>query len=277
MNENLLTCHYCGIKQKIQNTCPKCGSTYVKYFGIGTEKVEQEIKKIFPNAKTLRMDFDTTRKKDSHETIYNTFKDKKADILIGTQMIAKGLDFEDVTLVGIIAADLSLNLPDFRSGERTFQLITQVAGRAGRGKKNGKVLIQTYNPEHYSIKYAAANDYINFYKEELGIRETMSYPPFSQLLCLNFTSKNEALLIKNIQIIAIKLNSIIANNDKINMLGPCPCGVNKIKEQYRWQILFKGDLTISITNIIKEKTYELLKKLYSEIKVSMDINPNNLL
>ncbi len=145
--DNSLRCHYCGASTRIPKQCPKCNSKYVKYFGAGTEKVEKAIKKCFPKVKTLRMDLDTTRTKDAYENIYNTFKKGEADILIGTQMIAKGLDFENVTLVGVLAADMSLNLPDYRSGERTFQLITQVSGRAGRGKKEGKVLIQSYNPE----------------------------------------------------------------------------------------------------------------------------------
>jgi primosomal protein N' (replication factor Y) len=173
-NENgLLVCHYCGMKRRAGNTCPKCRSKYVKYFGIGTERIEQEIKRFFPHARTLRMDFDTTRKKNAYEEIYSTFKEHQADILIGTQMIAKGLDFKNVTLVGVIAADLSLNLPDFRSAERTFQLITQVSGRAGRGEKKGEVIVQTYNSDNYSIRYAAASDYESFYKEEIELRESM--------------------------------------------------------------------------------------------------------
>ncbi|MEK6264335.1 MAG: primosomal protein N', partial [Clostridium sp.] len=194
-----LTCHYCGEKEKLSKTCPSCGSSYVKYFGVGTEKIEQEINRIFPSARTLRMDFDTTRKKNSYEYIYNTFKNKQADILIGTQMVAKGLDFKDVTLVGVIAADLSLNLPDFRAFERTFQLLTQVSGRSGRGKKEGKVVIQTYNADNLTIQYAANNDYDSFYKNEIMLRETMDYPPFTSILVVTMSSEDEKLLIKNIQ------------------------------------------------------------------------------
>ncbi|HZK71880.1 MAG TPA: primosomal protein N', partial [Clostridia bacterium] len=171
-----LTCHYCGEKERISKVCPSCGSTYVKYFGVGTEKIEQEINRIFPSARTLRMDFDTTRKKNSYEYIYNTFKNKQADILIGTQMVAKGLDFENVTLVGVIAADLSLNLPDFRAFERTFQLLTQVSGRAGRGSKEGNVVIQTYSADNLTLQYAANNDYDSFYKDEIMMRRAMDYP-----------------------------------------------------------------------------------------------------
>ena len=191
-NENILTCHYCGKKEVVSKICPKCGSNFVKYFGVGTETVEEQIKKYFPQAKTIRMDFDTTRKKGSHEYIYRTFKEGKADILIGTQMVAKGLDFKNVTLVGIIAADLSLNLPDYRSSEKTFQLITQVSGRAGRGEKNGKVIVQTYNPEEYSIKYSLTNDYYGFFNHELAIREMMNYPPFSKILLVSLSGETRA-------------------------------------------------------------------------------------
>lgn len=276
-DEKALLCHYCGTKQSISRICPKCGSKYVKYFGIGTEKVEEEVKKYFPDCKTVRMDFDTTRKKDSYENIYRTFKNGKADILIGTQMIAKGLDFHNVTLVGIIAADMSLNLPDYRSGERTFQLITQVSGRAGRGQKKGEVIIQTYNPDNYTIKYSSSNDYINFFNHELGIRESMNYPPFSKILCINISSKNEDLLIKSIQSVGINLKNILKNSDKIEMLGPCPCEISKIKDLYRWQIILKGDFNYEFAYQIKKSIYELLKDVYNEIRVSMDINPNSLL
>lgn len=272
-----LTCHYCGNKQKITTTCPKCQSHYVKYFGVGTEKVEQEVKRIFPEAKILRMDFDTTRKKDSYENIYNIFKEQKADVLIGTQMIAKGLDFKNVTLVGIIAADLSLNVPDFRSEERTFQLITQVSGRAGRGEKKGKVILQTYSPENPSIKYSAENDYKSFYAQEIAIRRDMNYPPFSNILCINLNSKNEELLIKNIQNIGVILKNKLTKSDKIEMLGPCPCGISKIKEQYRWQIILKGNIGEAAAMEYKNIVYESLSGLHGDIKVNIDINPNSLL
>jgi primosomal protein N' (replication factor Y) len=275
--EKKLVCHYCGSSERLPNTCPKCGSKYVKYFGVGTEKIEQEIKKYFPGAKTLRMDFDTTRGKNSYEEIYNTFKEEKANILIGTQMVAKGLDFKNVTLVGIIAADLSLNLPDFRSTERTFQIITQVSGRAGRGEKEGEVVVQTYNPENYSIIYAANNDYKNFYKEEINIREIMDYPPFTDLFVINMSSKNENMLIKNIQNVAIFLRNELEKNDTIKMLGPCPCGISKIKEFYRWQIILKGNIEKEFSRKTRKIVYDLLKDVYNDIRVSMDVNPNSLL
>ncbi|MBU3160538.1 primosomal protein N' [Clostridium frigoris] len=272
-----LTCHYCGEKEKISKVCPSCGSSYVKYFGVGTEKIEQEINRIFPSAKTLRMDFDTTRKKNSYEYIYNTFKNKGADILIGTQMVAKGLDFKDVTLVGVIAADLSLNLPDYRAFERTFQLLTQVSGRAGRGSKEGKVVIQTYSADDLTIQYAANNDYDSFYKNEIMMREVMNYPPFSSILVITMSSENENMLIKNIQNVGVNLKYKIKDNNKITLLGPCTCGVSKIKNFYRWQIIIKGDIKETIALEIKNSVYELVKNVYSSIRVSIDINPSNMI
>jgi primosomal protein N' (replication factor Y) len=273
----LLVCHYCGMRRRAANTCPKCRSKYVKYFGIGTERIEQEIKRYFPSARTIRMDFDTTRRKNAYEEIYNDFKERRADVLIGTQMIAKGLDFKDVTLVGIIAADLSLNLPDFRAAERTFQLITQVSGRAGRGEKLGKVIVQTYNPDNYSITRSLQNDYEGFYQEEISIRRDMNYPPFSKIMSINMSSKNENILIKNIQNVGLILKEIIKDNDKIEMLGPCPCNISKINEHYRWQILLKGEISLLAANTVKNAVYEALKEVYTEVRVSLDINPTSLL
>lgn len=274
---NYLSCHYCGSRERAKSNCPKCGSNYVKYFGVGTEKVETEIRRLFPEAKVLRMDFDTTRKKNSYEDIYSSFKEGSANILIGTQMVAKGLDFPNVTLVGVLAADLSLNLPDYKSSEKTFQLLTQVSGRAGRGKKAGNVIIQTYSPEHFSITHSLKNDYTGFYEKEISIRKDMNYPPFSKILLLNFSSKNEGLLIKRVQEIGIKLKSFIKNSDKIDILGPCPCAIAKIKEMYRWQIILKGEFEMVFAHGIRHIIYEMLKDIYNEVKVSIDINPNSLL
>jgi len=272
-----LTCHYCGEKEKVSKICPSCGSSYVKYFGVGTEKIEQEINRIFPSARTLRMDFDTTRGKNSYEYIYNTFKNKQADILIGTQMVAKGLDFENVTLVGVIAADLSLNLPDYRAFERTFQLLTQVSGRSGRGSKEGKVVIQTYSADNLTLQYAASNDYDSFYKNEIMMRELMEYPPFTSILVITMSSEQENLLIKHIQDVGVNLNYEIRNNDKITLLGPCPCGISKIKNFYRWQIIIKGKIEQVISEQIKNLVYESVKNVYTSIRVSIDINPSNMI
>lgn len=272
-----LTCHYCGSKAPQPKICPKCKSKYVKHFGIGTEQLEMQVKKNFPNAKTIRVDFDTTRGKNSYEKLYNSFKNGDADILIGTQMIAKGLDFENVTLVGVIAADLSLNIPDYRSKERTFQLITQVAGRAGRGKKEGKVVIQTYNPEVDVIKYSAENNYEDFFKNEIMIRKILSYPPFTRILCINFSSTKEDLLIKKVHDISNKIKLKLKDNKEVKILGPCPCGISKIKNLYRWQLILKGEFNNHLGEKIKDFIYEQLNDVYNDIKVSIDINPNNML
>lgn len=276
-NMKKLVCHYCGSSMSMPKICPKCGSKYVKYFGVGTEKVEQAVKSEFKEARVLRMDFDTTRSKHAYENIYNTFKQGKANILVGTQMIAKGLDFKDVTLVGVIAADLSLNLPDFRSSERTYQLITQVSGRAGRGQKSGEVIVQTYNPEDYSIKCAASNDYYKFYEEEMKIRREMDYPPFSNIFLINMSSKNENILIKNIQNVGIFLKNVFEKDDKIKVLGPCPCVISKIKELFRWQIMLKGKIDLNTAQNIKKTVYNLIKDANKDIKISIDVNPNNTL
>lgn len=273
--DNNLRCHYCGARQKAINKCPKCKSKYIKYFGVGTEQLEESIKKTFVGSKTLRMDFDTTRGKDAYEKIYNSFASKKYNVLIGTQMIAKGLDFKDVTLVGVIAADLSLNLPDYRAAEKTFQLITQVAGRAGRGKKEGKVILQTYSPENYSIISASKHDYESFYNEEILIRKLREYPPFSRILAINLSSEDEKKLIKNIQTLSDKIKIKIQENDKIEVLGPCPCGVSKIKNSHRWQIIIKGNFDDDFAMDIKKIVYDEVD--YKSIRIGMDINPNSLL
>ncbi len=272
-----LICHYCGSVKSLSSVCPKCGSKYVKYFGVGTEKIEHEVWKIFPDAKTIRMDYDTTRGKNSFEQIYNIFKNGDADILIGTQMVAKGLDVKNVTLVGVIAADLSLNLPDYRANERTFQLINQVSGRAGRGSKPGNVIIQTYDPSSSAIIAASKNDYLGFFKEEIQMRELMDYPPFKNILLINLSSKYESLLIKNIQNLGVVLKDTLQSYNSIKILGPCPCSISRIKEMYRWQIILKGDFDSKFANNIKKIVYDSIKNDYNNIRVSMDINPTSLL
>lgn len=274
---NFLVCHYCGFGKKQDKTCPKCSSKYVKFFGAGTEKVEEEIKKYFKEAKVLRMDVDTTRNKHSYEKIYNSFKNNEADILIGTQMISKGLDFDNVTLVGVIAADSSLNIPDYKSSERTFQIITQVAGRAGRNEKDGKVIIQTYNPNHYTLLYSRDYDYEGFYREEFTARGLLNYPPFGKILLINCLSKNEEKLIDFMKQTKEEILKLLKMRNDIDVLGPVPCVIAKVKENFRWQIILKGELEIGLNKQIKEMIYNLNKSNYNEIRVSIDINPNNLI
>lgn len=276
-NNGYLVCHYCGKREKVKTTCPKCGSTYVKYFGTGTEKVEEAIKKYFPKARVLRMDVDTTRRKSSYEEIYNSFKNKEADILIGTQMVTKGFDFEGVTLVGVIAADITLNLPDYRSSEKTFQILTQVSGRAGRGEKSGEVIIQTYSPQNYAIYLAKDNNYNQFFKREIGIRKTLDYPPFSKILLINITGENEA----KIRMFSNKLKKCLqiglSGHNEVNIYNPGPCPISKINNVYRWQMMIKGNFSDIITDKIKKNVYENTKYIYNEIRVSLDINPNSLM
>lgn len=272
----LLICHYCGKTKREPRECPKCHSKYVKFFGAGTQRVEEEVKKYFNNAGILRMDVDTTRDKHSYERIYNTFKNGEADILIGTQMVSKGLDFKNVTLVGILAADMSINIPDYRAAERTFQIITQVAGRAGRGDKQGEVLIQTYTPQHYSLQYAVNYDYEGFYKKEFTVRAMMKYPPFGKLLLINGTSKKEDLLKNFMHKITMMIKPLVENCLDIEILGPIPCMISKVKENYRWQIVIKGEFDSYFSKNIKEILYDENKNVYNDIRISMDINPNNL-
>ena len=272
----LLVCHYCGKTKKSPQKCPKCDSKYVKFFGAGTQRVEEEVKKYFKNARVLRMDVDTTRSKDAYENIYNTFKEGKADILIGTQMISKGLDFKNVTLVGVLAADMSINIPDYRAAERTFQIITQVAGRAGRGEKQGKVIIQTYTPEHYSLKYAVNYDYEGFYEKEFTVRALMKYPPFGKILLINGISKKEDLLRNFMHKISNVIKPLVEKEIDVDILGPIPCLVAKVKEHYRWQIVIKGEFESEFAKKIKELLYDENKNVYNDIRISMDINPNNL-
>lgn len=237
-SEHELVCHYCG--KRIQNpvVCPQCGSKYIKYFGTGTQRIEQEIKKIFPQANVLRMDLDTTASKNSHQKILEQFGKGRADILIGTQMIAKGHDFPNVTLVGVLAADLSLHMASYRASEMSFQLITQAAGRAGRDELAGEVFIQTYSPEHYSILLAAEQNYEAFYEKEMQIRDMMNYPPFSHIFTVVFSGKNEKEVIES----AIYLADIMIyynRKKQFEILGPTPAILSKLKQEYRWRILIK--------------------------------------
>ncbi len=237
--ENRLFCHYCGEERAIPEVCPGCGSEYIKFFGVGTEKIEEEVNRLFPNAKVLRMDMDTTKGKDSHRQILNAFAAGEADILVGTQMIAKGLDFPNVTLVGVVAADLSLNSSDYRAAENTFQLITQVAGRAGRAGSRGRVLIQTYMPENYCIEYAKSNNYIGFYKEEIEFRRQMRYPPFSHICVVLFTGEDEKRVISSLHYLGSILDFYGRKKD-YEKIGPAAAMVSKINERYRHRIIIKG-------------------------------------
>ncbi|QJA09228.1 primosomal protein N' [Romboutsia sp. CE17] len=281
--KNLGRCHYCGYEKEIPKECPECGSHYVKPFGTGTQKIEEEIKNIFRGVRVLRMDKDTTSKKGSLEEILNKFRNKEADILIGTQMLSKGLDFENVTLVGILSADMILNFPDFKSAETTFQLITQVAGRAGRSEKEGKVVLQTYDTDHYSIRRAINYDYEGFFEDEIKIRKAFGYSPFNNMLSVVISGNNEKMVEQNARamynsIIYLLENRGIKEFDFI--LGPNPCSISKINHNYRWQILFKDDnIEINLLKgIIKYICITKREVVFNkDINISIDINPNSVL
>ncbi len=227
-----LVCHYCGYEIPMPKTCPECGSKYIAAFGTGTQKVEEYVKKVFPTARVLRMDADTTKDKQGHERVLSAFSNDEADILVGTQMIVKGHDFPNVTLVGAIAADISLNAADCRGAERSFQLLAQAAGRAGRGDKPGEVVIQTYRPEHYALRYAAAQDYESFYKEEIAYRELADYPPASHLLLLQFFSKSEEDGMERAKVLKEELKKRMGE-DAPEILGPAAACLGKLRDVCR--------------------------------------------
>lgn len=277
--DDRLICHYCGFTIKMPKSCPKCSSNYFKQFGTGTQKVEDDIKKVFPENSVIRMDMDTTTGKHSHEEILKAFKEQNINILVGTQMIAKGHDFPNVTLVGVLAADSLLNIDDYKASERTFQLVTQVAGRAGRGEIAGRVVIQTYNTEDFCIQTACKHDYSNFYSQEISVREKLNYPPFTNIAVIIISSPEDMLCFKvSEQIRDILKAGFEQEIPEALVLGPVRAPISKMKGRYRWRIVIKCG--------ILEKLIEVLSSIYvdfkrvkgkSEIDLSMDINPVNML
>ena len=266
-----LVCHYCGYTKAMPRSCPLCGSPYLAGFGLGTQKAEMMIKAQFPSARVLRMDMDTTKRKNSHEQILSAFSDGEADILVGTQMIVKGHDFANVTLVGVLAADLSLHANDYRAGERTFQLLTQAAGRAGRGDKPGEVVIQTYSPEHYSIQTAAKQDYHAFYKEEISYRSLMRYPPEWQMLVVFASGEDKAWLDKVMDAMA----NVVKHMD-LMVIGPSEAGFGKINDQYRKVIYIKNkdyETLVKAKNRLEQ--WIDLNKIRKNLLVNFDFNPMN--
>lgn len=277
-SRNEVVCHFCGNRKKVPRTCPECNSKYIRYFGTGTEKVEEMALQAFPNAKIDRLDLDTSQKRGSIDRIIGRFAKGKTDILIGTQLVAKGLDFANVGLVGIISADISLNIPDYRSPERTFQLITQAAGRAGRGEEAGKVIIQTYTPEHYAIQSASVQDYYSFYKTEIAIRRSLGYPPFSDLIQLIISAEDEELTKDSSEKIKEVFLKRVGAKHKGYILGPRPAPMNKIKELYRYQMLIKcfpehWELYKEALKDIKTMVVKSKRKVY----FSIDVNPYGFL
>lgn len=273
----MLVCHYCGEQQKKPALCPACGSKYIAGFGTGTQKIEESVKNMFPSARVLRMDADTTRKKESYEEILSAFSCGEADILIGTQMIVKGHDFPNVTLVGILAADLSLNTGDYRAAERTFELLAQAAGRAGRGKIKGEVLIQTYQPEHYAVTMAAAADYEGFFRQELAYRKALSYPPVSHVLAVLILSAKEERADASASLLAGAAGKFIEENElKMTVIGPAPASLAKANDLYRRMIYFKESdysLLVALKNFLEG--YILYSEQFKNASIQFDFDPVN--
>lgn len=263
---NTMKCHYCNYTTYKPQVCPECGSKQIDQFGMGTEKLEEEFKKLFPNEKTIRMDVDTTTKKGSHDRLIKAFASKKASVLIGTQMIAKGLDFEDVTLVGVINGDASLNIPDFRSAEKTYSLLSQVSGRAGRAKKNGKVIIQGFNLNHYSIECASRHDYETFYEEEMRVRKLLNYPPYQNLAILKVISENYDVSLEESEKITQYLTTHLPKD--VSVLGPTASPLPKYNNSYYFQIILKYK---SSKEVRKEIEF-LLEKYKKNAKIKIDVD-----
>ena len=274
--EKKLKCHYCGYEEKVVTVCPECHSDKIRYFGTGTQKLEQEINKQFPNAKTIRMDIDTVTKKNSHEEILNRFKNENIDILIGTQMVVKGHHFPNVTLVGVIAADSSLNIDDYRANERTFQILTQVAGRAGRENLPGKVIIQSYNPENFSIQCAKKQNYENFYQTEIALRKQLKYPPFCDITVVSFNGLQET----EIQQASTWMYECLKNSlkgESFKIFKPMPAPIDKIQNRYRWRIILKGNMTSQVNDRLNQCLQQAYGKNWKNTKITMDVNPNNMM
>ncbi len=276
-----LRCHYCGHSELAPDVCPQCQGLDILYKGFGTQKVEQELLEQFYHARILRMDQDVTTRKHSHEKILEKFRSGRSDILIGTKMISKGLDFERVSLVGIISADQGLNFPDFRSSEKVFQLLTQSAGRAGRGASSGEVVIQTYDPNHYIFKYLYSHDYLKFYEKELESRKLLNYPPFSRLCLIRIVGEQEQSVEKYSQAIAKFLWS--ANLEKkFQILGPAPAPFFKLKNKYRYQILIKQKREIDpsmsyLRQLLKKRLYKQKEFQKWPVQIQIDVDPAEIM
>ena len=271
-SSNTLRCHYCGYGSGVSDTCPSCKEKSLNNLGVGTQKIEEEINKYVVGAKVLRMDYDTTSRKGMHEKMINSFKNQEYNILLGTQMVAKGLDFSNVTLVGVINADTSLNIPDFRSSENTFSLLSQVAGRSGRSEKEGEVFIQTYNPDHYAISLASKHDYLAFFNEEMKIRKQLKYPPYFFICNIRISGKDALYIYEE----SCKIKrSLDRNLNNVILLGPSTCSLYKINNIFRYSIIIKYRSD--------EGLYEVLEKIIehyksnNKIKIDIDFNPSQMM
>ncbi|MFH1386720.1 MAG: primosomal protein N' [bacterium] len=270
-NDRSLHCGRCGYTSSSPTSCPRCNSRAIKYFGTGTQRIEDEVTKIYPQARILRYDRDTTTKRGSHDQFFSDLSTGKADVLIGTQMVAKGLDIPNVTLVGVVSADTAIGMPEFRAAEHTFQLLTQVAGRAGRHNKTGKVIIQTYNPEHYAIKAAGKHDYEAFYKQELEHRRELGYPPFGKLVSLLVSGSDRKKTAK----IADDLGAFLKRRVGDQVLGPAPAAISRLNSEWRYRILLKGKDLDKLRSAVRETLEKVV--VPDDIRVAVDVEPMGLL
>lgn len=275
--DNGLKCHYCGYRHENYKLCPSCGSKYIRYFGGGTQRVEDEVKRLFPNASTIRLDADVTTRKNAHRRILERFGREKIDILIGTQMVAKGLDFPNVTLVGVVSADTMLHINDFRSGERTFALLEQVSGRAGRGDKQGKAVIQTYNPDNFAVELVKTHDYKRFYYKTAAERKTMWYPPYCEMICILITDSDKQNAMKAAHYFRNEFGDINSIEQRLAILGPIPSGISKIKNKYRWQILIKCENADALNERLAAAARSTRRqKEFEGVSVAIDKNPETI-
>ena len=273
---NQLQCHYCGYHHTVPRQCPECTSESIRFFGTGTQKVEDELKQVLPDARVIRMDVDTTGRKGSHEKHLTAFGNHEADILLGTQMIAKGLDFPDITLVGVLAADSMLHLPDFRAGERTFQLLTQVSGRAGRHEKHGEVLVQTYTPDHYSIQDVVSHDYIGFFQKEMRMRKQAGYPPYYFLTLIHVSDESLDETVKATETITRFLKEHLSEETKI--YGPVASSIPRIKDRYRYQCMIKYKVEPKLTAVLQQVFLLFEGRLNKGgLQIAIDTSPNMML
>ena len=275
----LMMCHHCGDARPTSDLCPQCGSPYMRYFGLGTEQVEQDTIKAFPRACVKRMDADSTTRKDAHQKILDAFKSRQIDILVGTQMIAKGLDFPNVTLVGVISADTALNLPDFRAGERSFNLLTQVAGRSGRGKAGGEVIIQTYMPKHYSVQASKTHDYPSFYRQEIAYREELSYPPLTHAATLLLRGEVETEVISLAKLLLERLKTIQTQRfPDVEIRGPVPAPLSKIMGKFRWHFFLRHTSVENVREFLRQAVYsDASPRIPTNIDMVVDIDPVTVL
>ena len=266
-----MQCHYCGHEQQVPQKCPQCGSRYIGFYGTGTQKVAEELHQLVPAARVLRMDVDTTRRKGAHERILEQFGNHDADVLLGTQMIAKGLDFPDVTLVGVLNADTGLSLPDFRASERTFQLLTQVSGRAGRADKAGEVIIQTFNPDHYAIQLAGKQDYEGFFVREMQVRHQNDYPPYFYTIQLTASGPKEAQVLRVLTKVRGELTRLLS--PQARLLGPTPQMVTRVNNRYYYQLIIKYKQEPQLQAYLQKLALRTQRLSRQQIQLTIDRDP----